>query len=298
MKRFVYAFLILLAVISACSKKEKPVAVVNGVAISEAEVQRVLNRKMKLLGQTKATPADRREIIDALVDRKLLYQEGIRLGIRPAGEVDGEMSRVRAKFPNDSAFLAALKGEGLDGDGFKQEIEEGVVVSKAEEQIAAITPPAESEAKKYFEGHKADFQVPPKYRVYLAQAGGEDEARRLLEKFRKSPAAFDRKALEDGAPELRNINRNAVLTPRSDFPDEMHPFLDRLKPGELGGPVRTKRGWFVFRLLEKVDGMQKSWQEAKRDVSHMLYQERQENAVKEWLAGQRARVAVTYAAPR
>lgn len=297
MKRVVWVLLLLCLAVNGCSKKEKPVAVVNGVAITEAEVQRVLNRKLKLLGQASATAADRRETIDALVNRKLLYQEGIRLGIRlAAGEVETEMNRVRAKFPNDSAFMAALKGEGLDREGFRREIEEGVVISKAEERIATVAPPDGAEAKRYFDGHRADFQVPPKYRVYLVQAGGEDEARRLLEKFRKSPAAFDREALERVSPELRNINRNAVLTPRTDFPAEMHPFLDRLKEGELGGPVKTRRGWFVFRLLERTDGMQKAWKEVKGDISHMLFQEQRDNAVKEWLTRQRAKVAVTYPA--
>jgi len=291
-----FLFLLCLA-LNGCAKKEKPVAVVNGVAISDAEVQRVLNRKLKLLGQANATAADRRETIDALVNRKLLCQEGIRLGIRlAAGEVDAEMNRVRAKFPDENAFMAALKGEGLDREGFRREIEEGVVVSKAEERIATVAPPSETEAKRYFDGHKEDFRVPPKYRVYLAQAGGEDEARRLLEKFRKIPTAFDREALEKGAPELRNINKNAVLTLRTDFPDEMHPFLDRLKEGEFGGPVKTRRGWFVFRLLERTDGMQKAWQEVKGDISHMLFREQRDHAVKVWLTRQRAKVAVTYPA--
>lgn len=299
MKRFVYAAFILLLVVGGCSKKEKPAVVVNGVAITDVEVQRVLTRKMKLLGQAKATPDERRETMDSLVDRKLLCQEGIRIGIlATAGEVEAEMKRVRAKFPDENAFMAALKEEGLDRDGFKREIVEGIVVRRMEERLGTISPPDETEAKRYFEGHKADFQVSPKYRVYLVQTGGENEARQLLQKFRRAPAAFDRESLEKMPPELRSINRNAILTPRSDFPDEMHPFLDRLKPGELGGPVKSRRGWFVFRLLEKTDGVQKSWEQAKREISHMLFQERRENAVKQWLAGQRAKATVTYAAPR
>lgn len=293
MKRIACVLLLVCLAITGCSKKEKSVAVVGGVKITEAEVVRVLKRKMKLLGQERATDNDRRETVEALVDRKLLYLEGVRLGLSPDEKtLQGEMGESRRKFADDAAFRAALREEGLDLEGFRKELEEGLVVGMVEQRLAAVAPPDETTAKAYYDGHRADFAVPPKYRVYLVQAGADDEARRLLDKYRNKPSEFDRCALKEMPQDLRRINQAAVLTPRDDFPEEMYPFLDRMKMGEIGGPVKARRGHFLFRLLDKVEGEQRPWELVKRDVTHMLMQEQRQNAVNKWLAEQRRKSKV------
>lgn len=279
--------------LSGCGKKEKTVAVVDDIRITDVELNRVLSRKVALLGQDGPSGKDRKETLEALIDRKLLLKEAARLGITPTeSEVKAEMEKGRSKFPDEKAFRAALKKEGLDLEGARREAEENLAVRKVEGRITAAVQPDEKEAVRYYEEHKGDFLVPPKYRIYLVQAGAEEEAARLLEKFRKSPLELDRSALEEGPRELREINRKALLTPKDDFPDEMHPLLDKMKKGEVGGPVRTKRGYFLFRLLDRTDAFQKPWDMVKRDVSHLMYQEKRENAVRDWLAQQRKQAKI------
>ena len=293
MKRCLLVIMAGIFISAGCAKEEKVVAKVGDAKITAAELGRVLSRKMKLTGQKGATEKDRKEAVNALIDRKLLWREGVRLGIKPSEtEINAEVAAAKGKFADEDAFRAVLKEEGLDLAGFKLETEENLVVKLVEERLSEAVKTDEEEAHRYYEGHREDFLAPPSYRIYLLQVGGDGEARRLLEKLRQNPAEFDRQALTEGPTEAKSMNRNAVLTAKTDYPDEMYPFLEKLKKGEVGGPVKTKRGYFLFRLLDKTDGYQKSWQQVKGDVVHLLYQEKRKSVVSEWLIQQRHRVKI------
>lgn len=293
MKIFLLFIMMGLLIIASCTQKENVVAMVGDVKITDAEVSRILNRKMKLLGQAGVTSQDRQETLNEVINRKLLYLEGVRLGIKPSeAQLKAEVEKTMAKFVDENTFKEALKREGLDMAGFRKEAEEYLVVKKVEERLTEGVLIDEAEAKRYYEEHKGDYLILPKYRIYLVQAEGGVDAYRLLGQVQKSPADFDHLALEQGTPELRTINRNAVLTPKSDFPDEMFPALERLKRGEIGGPVKTKRGYFLFRLIEKTDGFRKSWDEARVDIFHLLTQEKRQAVVGHWQAEQREKVKV------
>nr|WP_279342412.1 peptidyl-prolyl cis-trans isomerase [Geotalea sp. SG265] len=272
---------------NGCGKKDEPVAVVGDVTIAAADFQRVLARKARLTGAGAATAGEKRRLLDELIDRKLLCKEGVRLGIAPStAEVDAGIAEAKAAM-SEAAFRSSLQQDGLDDAGFRSEMKENLLVAKVENRIATHVRPDEGKARRYYDGHREDFMAPPSYRVYLVHPDSADEAARLLAKYRQQPAAFDLRALKEEAPELRRINRAAMLTPEGNFPDEMVPLLKKTIPGEVAGPVKTRRGYFLFRLLEKTSGHQKSWGEAKGEVIHLLYQERKKDAVQQWLARQR-----------
>ncbi len=293
MKRLVCLFAALLLIVIACSRGDRVVATVAGVKITEAELQRVLGRKMELIGQKSPTEKDRQETVAALVDRKIILMEGARLAIKPSeSRIKGEMDKSVRNFPSREAFAATLKEEGLDQDGFRRETEENLIVEMVKEHVAAATKSDPESIRRYYEAHRKDFFTPPQYRIHLVQAGGEHEAMVMKEKIRRNPAEFNRLALEAASPDLKSINRNAVLTVRSEFPDEMLPLLDKLNKGEFGGPVKTRRGYFLVKLLDTAPAHQKTFDDVKWSLHHMADKELNDDAVRVWLEQQRKKVGV------
>lgn len=288
MIRFFWFVPICFFLLAGCTPKEDVVGQAGNIKITGAEYRRIMNRKMQLLGKVVVPVQEKQAIVNELIDRKLLYREGVKLGIQPTEiELNAEEAKARNSFGDERAFAEALKREGLDRDGFRRESAEELVVKRLEEKLASGVVTNENEARRYYDEHKEDYRIPPMFKIYLVQAKDEDDAARLLKQLRHDPAAFDRQALNQGAPEQRKINKNAVLTPKNDFPDQMLPALERLKVGEIGGPVKTKKGYFLFRLLDRSEGSQKSWDEVRGEVSHLLLQENRQKAIDGWLSRQK-----------
>jgi parvulin-like peptidyl-prolyl isomerase len=276
-----------------CAKKEKPVAIVGNIVVTDAEVKRILDRKMNLLGQTKPSEKDRRDTLNAVICNKLLYAEGLRLGLKSEElELNAETARIRGKFRDEASFRGALKAEGLSAGDFRKEIGESVVVRKVEERLGAGIKADEEESRKYYRDNAKEFFIAERFKVYLVLVTQEDNARHLLLKLQQSPESFDRMALEQVEPELQQINRKAALTAKNDFPDDMQPLLGKMPVGAIGGPVKTKRGYYLFRLIDRKPAHQKSWDETRVDILHLLTQEKRQAVVRQWLAEQRKKVKV------
>lgn len=297
--RFFWFVSICLFFLAGCAQKEDIVARAGDIEITVSEYRRVLNRKLQLLGKAVMTVQEKKALVNELIDRKLLYREGVRLGIQPAEiEMNAEETRVRTSFGGEAEFVKALKREGLDKEGFRRSSAEELVIKRLEDRLTSAVVANEAEAKRYYDEHKGDYQMPPKYKIYLIQAKDEDEAVRLFKQLRRDTVAFDRQALSQGPQELRTINKNAVLTPKNDFPDQMFPTLETLKPGEIGGPVKTKNGYFLFRLLDRSEGSQKSWDEVRGEVAHLLFQENRQKAIDGWLSQQKSGLKIEIFADR
>lgn len=289
MIKLFWFMLIYFFLLAGCAEKEDIIARADDIKITVPEYRRVLNRKMQLLGKAVLPVQEKQVLVNGLIDRKLLYREGVRLGIQPAGiELNAEETKARNTFGSEGAFVEALKREGLDKDGFRRNATEELVVRQVEDRLAVGVTANEAEARRYYDQHKGDYQIPPKYKIYLVQAKDEDAAVRLFRQLHRDTVAFDRQALTQGPLELRTINKNAALTPKNDFPDQMFPTLEKLKPGEIGGPVKTKNGYFLYRLLERSEGSRKSWNDVKGEVSHLLFQENRQKAIDGWLAQQKS----------
>lgn len=276
-----------------CGKKEKPVVKVGEVQITASDVQRVVGRKMLLLGQDKPTEKDRQDALEALIDRKLLLAEAGRRGLTSKEEiVAAEMKKSKMKFANEAAFNKKLKDEGLSFDGFRREIEENLVIQQVEEQLSSGIMANEKEARKYYQDNLREFSVPEQFKVYLVLVADEKNAGHILLKAKASPENFDRMALQEMKPELQQVNRKAALTPKSDFPEQMQPLLEKMKIGQVDGPVKTKKGYFLFRLIDRKPSHNKSWDQVRVDLLHLLTQEKRQAAVRQWLAEQRKIVKV------
>ena len=292
-KHLVILLVAALIAVGGCTRQEDVVGRVGEDVITRAEFLRVLDRRVRLSGEKQANDRLKAETVNLMVDRKLLAREGERRGIRLAqSDIEAEMLKYRSSYPDEKLCRAQLERDGLTPELLRREIAETLMADRMRGILAGGVTVDEREAQALYEKNRADFALLPRYRVHLVQVESAAAGEVVVKTAATDPASFERLALEEASPELRRMNQIAPLSPRDQFPDGLFPLLDRLKPGSVGGPVQTARGWFVVRLLERTEGRQLSWEEARSQVLHMLYQEKKDGAVAQWLAAQRKQVKV------
>lgn len=269
--RSILALLFAVVVLTGgCKKKESPVMVFVGSSpVTADDLDFASKRKASLLGKSILGTGEKKEVLNELVRRELLRQYAFKLGITPdKKQLEPELKKI-----------AALKLPGAENRFMSVQAENNLVIQELRDQVAKELDVAPEDISTYFKDHAADYSVPETYRIYLVRVNEEDKAAALLKRFRADPAAFDRAALNDMPPDLREINKHASLTPGSGFPDEMLPLLKKGKQGFVYGPIKSKRGLFLFKLLEKRPAREKALADVYNELRHTVFEEMVERSL-------------------
>jgi peptidyl-prolyl cis-trans isomerase SurA len=215
----------------------------------------------------------RAEVLDALIEAKVLYEKARAEGIRATreeidGRVDEMLGSVKAQFPTEEAFLAQLEAENSTVEDlentYRARVEQQLVVRKlVERSIMSQIVVDEREIRAYWESHREEIPSIPAglvLRRILVGLGGSEAAdsaaveraeivRRRLQSgedfatlaqvFSEGPAAsrggkLGRFQLEDLEPSLANAVKN-------------------LGPDEFSSVVVTSRGAHILRVDARDD---------------------------------------------
>lgn len=217
------------------------VAVVDGRPILRREYDRAL-RAVAADRDGRLTEADRRRVLDRLIEEELLVQHGLELGLA------GRDRRVRADL---SAAVIAL------------------VTARADDEASEVN---EAELRAFFEENRDWFRSPPRLHVdqvfFRVGEGGDEDARRRARKARR--------LLEEGSSvEALRLEADAYDVPLPDGPVPLAKLQDYVGPtvtrgvagagdGEVVGPLRSANGYHVVRVVARRAGRVPSF-EAVRD---------------------------------
>jgi len=248
------------------------VAVVNDVALSRDE----LLRSLEALAADRRTPlgeADRRFVLERMIDEELLVQRGLELGFaRHDRKVRGDLV---------GAMLAAIAAE-------------------ADSAVAN-----DATLRRFYEEHREHFAKGARLRVqqvFVDQRSASDPA---AGHRRASEASL---AWRAGVPadEVRARYGDAEPAPLPDVPlgpaklqDYLGPTATRtalsLPPGAVSDPVRSSLGWHVLRVLEQAPATTPPFEAIRREVETEWRRRRAEDALKTYLRDLRARARLVVA---
>jgi len=155
-----------------CEIVDRIVAVVDNeiILLSEIDEEIYLAQMQGRLdaADEEAVAAYRREVLDAMVDGKLLLARARSEGIRvPPEEIDDSvtamLNEVRGRFPSEDAFLEQLRREGSTLEqlqrGFRSRVEEQLLVRKImDRNVRGQVEIDEAEVRAYWEENRA--QIP------------------------------------------------------------------------------------------------------------------------------------------
>lgn len=284
---------------------ERIVAKVNDEIITLSEVQEEAKKELleireKYQGAERRLRSRRAELkaLEKLIEKTLMFQRAEELGITISDKEVGtaiELIKERNRL-SDAALKAALKRDGIDFEQYRErirrelllgaverrEVNARVVVSSDEvvqfyrDNISRYIRDEERKARQIFFALKPDAGRPEVARVMnraraiMAKLQNGADFEKVVRNFSEGPAASK-------GGDLGYIKRGEV------FP-EFESLLFSLKPGEVGGPVRTRAGVHVVKLDEIKKGLPVPLEKVKDAIMSELLRRKREERRREWIA--------------
>lgn len=287
MKKILFLTGLLLCLQSAVFAQiiDKPVATLK-LSKTEAITLKQFKKTIQAFEQQSAKPLtldDRKKVLDALIDEKLLLQAAGQEGISVSdAEIKQGIQKVKL------SIEMQMKRQITD-DQFKQVVEsQGVAFSRLEEQVANqviaekfvsgkqarylkdVKKPGDAEVSAYYEENRTEFVSPEMIRIkqimILTKGIGDELAQKYKQKIDtvykdvvSKGKSFDDywEIYVDGTPEKvggfnidvwRRDDSNKKVTYGKDFFDTVF----KLKPGDLSPVLKSEVGYHIIQVVEKI----------------------------------------------
>jgi len=271
--------------VSGCkgAKEKKPadnskvVATVNGEKITQADIDAELAGKPDSYLKAVNSPEGRKMMIDRMVERKLLMQTAKKEGVSDSSDIEKK--------------IAAYK--------------ERLVIEELRKKIvAAPGQSTDQQALSYYNEHKLQYNTPDMARVRRIIVSDKAAADKIYKELKAAPALFEPMAKESSEDEFtksrggdmgfvmktsdaqaRMKTADPASLQRNTIPDDIAVKVFAMKKDEIS-PVFPYQGkFYIYQLLEKRPGEEKSFDEVKEQVKRVMDYEGTQNKWKEYIDG-------------
>ncbi|WP_271409307.1 SurA N-terminal domain-containing protein [Pseudomonas sp. Q1-7] len=138
---------------------------VNGTDISNFRLERHFTDYLKIQGRQVGAIRSpvaykrlKREALQQLIDKELLWQEAGRLGVSVSDdEIDASLAEMRAAFADTQGFARALREAGFDEAGYRDYLRHELVASRVLDQLAEVQPTGDDEVRAAYASLKAQL---------------------------------------------------------------------------------------------------------------------------------------------
>lgn len=209
----------------------------------------------------------------------------------PAGAEDLALRQWQGQFEDLATATQRLAAVGLDEARFKADLREELLdLAWLEGKIAKrMRPITETELEKWHQNHPQAFHVPEAHHVahlFLKdQAGREQAITNLHQRLQTGETTWEAavaKHSEDVS--TRQTAGDLGWVTRDRMPAPFMEAVEKVAQDQISGPVRTKLGWHLIRVLEKRPGHMPSWQDCREEIQAELENENRQAALRELLA--------------
>ena len=237
-----------LAFVASNPASAKVLASVDGVEITEEDVQVALDDLGPTLPQQIEGPQREAYVIDYLIDLRLVAKKAAAEKMGEGAEVARRLAYYRDKVMMET-MLGKVARDGTTDAAMKQVYDEAAAKQKAEEEISArhILLASENEAKAALKRVR----------------GGEDFAK-VADDVSKDPGSK--------GGDLGWFTRDRMVP---EFGDAAF----KLKKGEISEPVKSQFGWHVIKLENRRQKSFPSFEEVKSQVAQYVAQKSQSDLI-------------------
>jgi parvulin-like peptidyl-prolyl isomerase len=259
------------------SQKTIAVARINGVAVNayqvEAGLQSVLEPHKDTKGKVRLSQpeqyAARKQVIDNLIMRELLFQEACARRIRASKkEIDNAMEQCSGEYETEQQFKAMLSMSGSTTEELREQLKKDILVNKMAAMVVEGKQKTVTtvDAKKHYEEHIGKMCGPEVRRILHIMApvdryAPEKESQKIKKRLAKicpDRGAFE-KAVKKGSDPAKGIQAEDLGFIQR---DQFHPLLSsiafRLPEGEVSRIIRSEEGLHVL-LVTTVLQEGKTW---------------------------------------
>ena len=273
---------------------DRIVAEVNDEIITMSELEqmsRLLQPRSGGSPKSREGQAMKKEMLEALIDRKLAKAEAKRRGITITDkELDQAVDdfKKRNRIPDDAALNQALSKMGMTPKEMRQQISDQIQQERLVSVVvgAKAAKVAEAEVRRYYEanfregGAQAHLQVLHMPYPPGATESQKEEVRKkaetVLKEYRigESLADIQRKHAVSG--------QDLGFIKEADLNPQLGEVLKKLRPGEVA-PIQTPEGFQMLVLVGRRSGQARSFEEVAPQIRQALSRQDMEKQFFEWV---------------
>lgn len=309
--KYICALFIALAVISISSMglagekqaKEDKAAVVNGVVITQEDLEKEVNRaEQRALSMGRPfsdsqVPEIKKAVLGDLIDRELLYQESQKQGIKiKDATVNEQIDTLKKRFKTEDEFKTVLSKMNLTEDSIRAELKRALAVQGfIEEKFINKITISDKDIKTYYDNHPNFFKQPEKVQashILIKVEPDADEAKKAEARKKLEKVQEQLKKGEDFAGLAKQFSEGPTGANGGDlgyFEREqmVGPFSEAafaLKPGEVSDIVETRFGYHLIKTVDKKPATVTPYEEVKGRIEEYLKKERVQKEITPYIA--------------
>jgi peptidyl-prolyl cis-trans isomerase C len=295
---------------------------VNGVDITEAEVQKIVQPQLARMAQQnqKLPPAlketlekqFRQQIVDQIIVRQLLEEKAKESNIVISEEdvinqIKQLLSSQRTPMSLED-FKKTTAASGRSFDEIKQQVEKGMVYQKiVDAQSAGEVNITEEDAKKHYDENPTQFETKEQVRAsHILITPKADAADPNQEKAKAKAKAEDLlKQIKEGADFAALAKANSDCPSAAKGGDlsffgkgQMVPPFEKaafaMETGKVSEVVETRFGYHIIKVTERKAAGTTSFEQAKAGLIQQLTQKKQAELTKEYIDSLKAAANIVY----
>lgn len=275
------------------------VALVNGSAITRAELDRLmasaqgrLSSAGKRLSGSQLTEI-KKQALENLIDRELLYQESQRQGIKvDEAVINEEIDALKKRFPSEAEMKKSLARMKLSETFMRSQFtEERAIQQLIDKEFGEKVTVADKDVKAYYDKSPGFFKQPEQVQARhilikvdpQADQTARAEARKKLENVQqKLHKGGDFAALAKEFSQCPSGADGGNLGPfkRGEMVKPFEEAAFALKPGEVSDIVETKFGYHLIEVTDKQPETTIPFEDVKDRLKQYLKQEKIEKEVR------------------
>ncbi len=283
--------------LSALAVEKQPsegkVAIVNGSVITKEDFDREMSLIQQRFSSMRKPLSDsqlskiKKDVLENLINRELLYQESQKKEIKVDEEaINEQLRRMKKRFPSEEEFENALSKMNLSEADLKSRLTRGMAVQQLiNKQIVQKVTVSEEEIKAYYDSHPDFFKEPEQVQAShilikvdpQADESKKTEALKQLEMIQQKLQKG-----EDFAALAREFSQGPSKAKGGDLgyfkrgqmakPFEEAAFA--LRPGEVSDIVETKFGYHLIKVTGKKAETAFSYEVIKDKLQQYLKQQK------------------------
>ena len=293
-------FLLLFSLVSDAEAQvliDYVVAVVNEDAITRSELDSELSIAaiMQASATDTLTVAERRAMLDTIIDRKLVLQESKRLGIVITARderVEEEVTEIRKKYASDAAFQRALRRHELEDKTLKAWVYERLIYDEFFRRIffnAFNSGEIATLAKSYYDTNPAEFVMPPTVTfnalfIPIPKDASEGEKRKAEDLVQRLYAHLEQGETFEAVRETYKTElaiRFEVLTLEIDT--SLGVVVAGLQDFERSTLLRVSDGYQIVERVRSNPVRQKTYPEVSEEIIDRIQRQKAETEFETWL---------------
>jgi peptidyl-prolyl cis-trans isomerase C len=282
--------------IPAMAADKKPagekVAVVNGVVITRAQFEKELTVHVQRVSRQGQQVSDeqmvalKKDILEGLIEREVLYQESQRAGIKISDQkVNDQLAGIKKRFPSEEEFEKALLSMNLTEAEVRSQIQRGLAIRELIDQKVANKVVITDEATNaFYTANPKLFNQPEQVKASHILIKVEPTADDATKAAARKKITDIQQKLKDGGDfaELAKEYSEGPSGPRGGDlgyfkrGQMVKPFDDAvfsMQTNEVSDLIETRFGYHLIKVYDKKTEQTLPYAEVKDKIAQRLKQE-------------------------